>query len=183
MGNCYNVDKKENDLINDIEHLQKINQNSKHLSENNIVDIKNDIFDIDINNIDTKINVLTTQTNEINTISKTKLKLTIKQSKNLPEGKEYIINSYGLLINNENKTKDGLTIFGDKNVIKYIILYNKYLIQSNARIDFIFPEEESNTKQNHAEIRYDQTLELYQIRSLRGNGCFLKIEQKIVSNI
>ena len=128
MGNCYNVEKKDNDLINDIEHLQKINQNSKHLSENNIVDIKNNIFDIDINNIDTKINELTTQTNEINTISKTKLKLTIKQSKNLPEGKEYIINSYGLLINNENKTKDGLTIFGDKNVIKYIIIYNKYLI-------------------------------------------------------
>ena len=49
MGNCYNVDKKENDLINDIEHLQKINQNSKHLSENNIVDVKNDNNDIDIN--------------------------------------------------------------------------------------------------------------------------------------
>ena len=47
---------------------------------------------------------------------------------------------------------------------------------------FVFPEEESNTKQNHAEIRYDKTLDLYQIRSLRGNGCFLKIEQKIVSN-
>ena len=34
--------------------------------------------------------------------------------------------------------------------------------------------------QNHAEIKYDKTLDLYQIRSLRGNGCFLKIEQKIV---
>ena len=56
------------------------------------------------------------------------------------------------------------------------------MIQSNTRADFIFPEEESNTKQNHAEIRYDKTLDLYQIRSLRGNGCFLKIEQKIVSN-
>ena len=52
-------------------------------------------------------------------ISKTILKLTVKQSKNLQEGKEYIINSLGLLINNENKTKDGLTIFGDVNVIKY----------------------------------------------------------------
>ena len=47
----------------------------------------------------------------------TYIKLTIKQSKNLPEGKEYLINSLGLLINNENKTKDGLAIFGDKNVI------------------------------------------------------------------
>jgi hypothetical protein len=99
-------------------------------------------------------------------LSKTLLKLTVKQSKNLEEGKEYIINSLGLLINNENKTKDGLTIFGDVN--------------SNTRADFILPEEESNTKQNHAEIRYDKTLDLYQIRSLRGNGCFLKIEQKIL---
>ena len=65
-------------------------------------------------------------------------------------------------------------------VIQYIIIY---LIQSNSRADFIFPEEESNTKQNHAEIRYDKTLDLFQIKSLRGNGCFLKIEQKIVSNI
>ena len=118
MGNCYNIEKKEDDLINDIEHLQKINQNNKQLSENNIVDAYNDNKDININNIDTKINAITTQIIEINCISKTKLKLTIKQSKNLPEGKEYIINSYGLLINNENKTKDGLTIFGDKNVIK-----------------------------------------------------------------
>ena len=65
-------------------------------------------------------------------------------------------------------------------VIQYIIIY---LIQSNSRADFIFPEEESNTKQNHAEIRYDKTLDIFQIKSLRGNGCFLKIEQKIVSNI
>ena len=47
----------------------------------------------------------------------------------------------------------------------------------------MFPPEESNTSQNHAEIRYDKTLDLYQIRSLRGNGCFLKIENKIVRNI
>ena len=43
-------------------------------------------------------------------------------------------------------------------------------------MDFIFPEEESNTGQNHAEIRYERTIDLYQIRSLRGNGCFLKIK-------
>ena len=47
----------------------------------------------------------------------------------------------------------------------------------------MFPPEESNTSQNHAEIHYDKTLDLYQIRSLRGNGCFLKIENKIVRNI
>ena len=74
-------------------------------------------YNIDINNIETKINMISEQTNDINYISKTKLKLTIKQSKNLPEGKEYILNSLGLLINNENKTNDGLVIFGDKNVI------------------------------------------------------------------
>jgi len=50
-------------------------------------------------------------------ISNKKLKLTIKQSKCLLEGKEYIINSSGLL-DSTNKYKDGLTIFGDINVIK-----------------------------------------------------------------
>ena len=47
-------------------------------------------------------------------ISKKKLKLIIKQSKCLIEGKEIIINSLGLL---NSKNKDGLTIFGDTNVI------------------------------------------------------------------
>ena len=47
-------------------------------------------------------------------ISKKKLKLIIKQSKCLIEGKEIIINSLGLF---NSKNKDGLTIFGDTNVI------------------------------------------------------------------
>ena len=117
MGNCYNIDKNDNDLSNDIGHSEKINQNNKYISENNIIDAYNENNNIDINNIETKINIISEQTNDINYISKTKLKLTIKQSKNLPEGKEYILNSLGLLINNENKTNDGLVIFGDKNVI------------------------------------------------------------------
>ena len=117
MGNCYNIDKNENDLTSDIGHSEKINQNNKHLNDNNIIDVDNENNNIDYNNIETKINMISEQTNDINYISKTKLKLTIKQSKNLPEGKEYIINSLGLLINNENKTNDGLVIFGDKNVI------------------------------------------------------------------
>ena len=117
MGNCYNIDKNDNDLANDIGHSEKINQNNKYISENNIIDAYNENNNIDINNIETKINMISEQTNDINYISKTKLKLTIKQSKNLPEGKEYILNSLGLLINNENKTNDGLVIFGDKNVI------------------------------------------------------------------
>ena len=54
-------------------------------------------------------------------------------------------------------------------------------MQPNNRVDFIFPKEESNTEQNHAEIKYDQKLDLFQVKSLKGNGCFLKIDQKIVS--
>ena len=47
--------------------------------------------------------------------SKKKLQLIIKQSKCLQEGKEYIINSLGL-IDPKNNFKDGLVIFGDVNV-------------------------------------------------------------------
>jgi hypothetical protein len=46
--------------------------------------------------------------------------------------------------------------------------------------DFEFPEEESKTGQSHAEIKYDKTLDAYQVKSLRGSGCFLKINKKIV---
>jgi len=47
--------------------------------------------------------------------SKKKLQLIIKQSKCLEEGKEYIINSLGL-VDPKNSFKDGLVIFGDINV-------------------------------------------------------------------
>ena len=137
MGNCYNIDKNENDMLSDKEHLEKINQNNKHLSENNIIDVDNCNNNIDNNNIETKINIITEQTNDINYISKTKLKLTIKQSKNLPEGKEYIMNSLGLLINNENKTNDGLLIFGDKNVCNSI--YNNVFNIVEFSCRFYFP--------------------------------------------
>ena len=125
MGNCYNFEKDENDILSDVDPLEKFKTNNKKLDENNIIffekndnDNNNNINNDDINIIDTNINIIPEQNKDLSYISKTKLKLTIKQSKNLPEGKEYIINSLGLLINNENKTKDGLTIFGDKNVIK-----------------------------------------------------------------
>lgn len=130
MGNCYNFDKDDNDILSDVDPLEKFkSNNNKKLDENNIIffennnkenkiDFINDNNDNDINIIDTNIdNIIPEQNKDIYNISKTKLKLTIKQSKNLPEGKEYLINSLGLLINNENKTKDGLAIFGDKNVI------------------------------------------------------------------
>ena len=131
MGNCYNFDKDDNDILSDVDPLEKFksNNNNKQLDENNIIFYENNNKEInidfiggnnenDINIIDTNIdNIIPEQNKDIYNISKTKLKLTIKQSKNLPEGKEYLINSLGLLINNENKTKDGLAIFGDKNVI------------------------------------------------------------------
>ena len=92
--------------------------------------------------------------------------------------KRILINSLGLLDSN-NKTKylDGIVIFGGVNVTKKneIILYKFFFIQTNIRTDFVFPEEETTTGQNHTKIRYDKTLDLYQIRSLRGNGCFLKL--------
>ena len=126
MGNCYNFEKDENDILSDVDPLEKFKTNNKKLDENNIIFFEkndnennnNNINNDDINIIDTNINIIPEQNKDLYYISKTRLKITIKQSKNLPEGKEYIINSLGLLINNENKTKDGLTIFGDKNVIK-----------------------------------------------------------------
>ena len=137
MGNCYNFNKDDNDILSDVDPLEKFKSNNKKLDENNIIFFENnnnndnniDIIndnndnDNDINIIDTNINnIIQEQNKDIYNISKTKLKLTIKQSKNLPEGKEYLINSLGLLINNENKTKDGLAIFGDKNVIFNFII-------------------------------------------------------------
>lgn len=114
MGNCYKVHNTDKDLLSDIDPLERINTQKK------------------LSNIDMMANNQEKNINDINLteeqriidmfyLSKTLLKLTVKQSKNLEEGKEYIINSLGLLINNENKAKDGLTIFGDVNVIKYFI--------------------------------------------------------------
>jgi len=169
MGSCCNGNQNDKDLINDVDLAKNKNKGNKNKDKDNkIIPIDNDDIDnqmrqntnMEINNINENIN------NNNIFIANIKLKLTIKQSKSLQEGKEYIINSLGLLINNKNKTNDGLTIFGDEN--------------ANTRTDFIFPKEESNTNQNHAEIKYDKTLDLFKIKSLRGNGCFLKIEQKIL---
>ena len=54
------------------------------------------------------------------------------------------------------------------------------LFQNNYKNDFEFPEEESKTGQSHAEIKYDRYMDQYQVKSLRGSGCFLKINKKIV---
>ena len=111
MGNCCSGIYNDNDILNDFD----ISKNKENKKENKL--------SIDNNNIINQTRQNTAIDN--NVISNKKLKLTIKQSKSLQEGKEYIINSLGLLINNKNKTQDGLTIFGDINVIKYIyIIYN-----------------------------------------------------------
>jgi len=112
MGNCYKLDNSDKDLLSDIDPLEKINSQKKLLNNDMMVNSQEkNINDINLTEEQKIVDMYY--------ISKTILKLTVKQSKNLQEGKEYIINSLGLLINNENKTKDGLTIFGDVNVIKY----------------------------------------------------------------
>ena len=109
MGNCYNIDNNDKDILSDIDPLDKFSERKNHINNNNI---------------ENNINIINEQIDDLYYISKTRLKLVVKQSKNLKEGDEYIINSLGLLTNNKNKTKDGLTIFGDINVIKYInVLY------------------------------------------------------------
>ena len=104
-----------------------------------------------------------------------KLKLIILQSKYIKEGNVYIINAGGL-IGSKRNAKDGFTYFGDISVSS---IFN-YNVQENHTNDFEFPEEESKNGQSNAEIRYDITLDQYQIRSLRGSGCFIKIDEKIV---
>lgn len=171
MGNCCDGTNNDYDIINiqlDKERRSINNQSTGKKNKNS-----QKIGTQDYNNIPYKDSPSKLY------LSKKKLKLIIKQSKSLIEGEEYIINSLGLT-NSKNNYKDGLTVFGDTNVS--INKNNNILkkLQSNNRTDFVFPEEESNTGQNHAEIYYDRTLDLYQIRSIRGNGCFLKIDKKIV---
>ena len=63
--------------------------------------------------------------------SKRKLKLIIRQSKYLPEGREFIINAGGL-VGSPRNAKDGITIFGDVGV--YYIKFNLIYIIFNFRI-------------------------------------------------
>lgn len=106
MGNCCDGSNNDYDIINvqlekDI-FTKKTNQNNQidNAAENNC---QKNIINKN-NNSPSKLY-----------ISKKKLKLIIKQSKCLKEGKEIIINSLGLL-NSQNNFNDGLTIFGDMNV-------------------------------------------------------------------
>ena len=109
MGNCCE------EFINEYDIFQIIKE--KKPKKNESIDLPNQTnYNAEINNL------RESNTNKDNNsplklyISKKKLKLTIKQSKTFIEGKEYIINSLGLT-DPKNNYNDGLTIFGDTNVI------------------------------------------------------------------
>ena len=106
MGNCCEETKKDFDIVNPDEGEKKRN---KH--ENKIVkgpEINNNNFIL----IDEKIDKIP--------ITKNKLKLIVQESKSLNEGKEYIINSQGLL---DSLYHDGVVIFGGKNVSFTNLIY------------------------------------------------------------
>ena len=134
MGNCCNG---KNIDDNDIEKNQQNNQINKHKKENYSSSLDNKQPPT-INTCNTGIEKI--KTDSINMpnqqeypqlfqeknlyISKNIVKLLVKQSKCLLEGKEYIINSLGLIdSNNKNNNQDGLVIFGDINVSNRINLY------------------------------------------------------------
>ena len=108
MGNCCDGTKNDYDLIN----IQLEKEKPKKIS--NIEYYSQTDYNTGTNNVkQSNINKDNDSPSKYY-ISKKKLKLIIKQSKCLIEGKEIIINSLGLL---NSKNKDGLTIFGDTNVI------------------------------------------------------------------
>ena len=121
MGSCCNVGIKENELENNANNSQteKIKKgiDFQNISKYNTGDNLHKI------NIDSNLNN-NEQSRKIDQdqhlyISEKKLKLIVLQSKCLLEGKEYIINSLGILDSNKiNIYKDGLVIFGDINVSK-----------------------------------------------------------------
>ena len=119
MGNCCNGFHNDFDILNFRSNKDKKNKN-QIISSNDIKSQAN--TNEDINKIkESNINDINNSPSKL-FISKKKLKLIIKQSKCLMEGKEYIINSLGLS-DSDKKHNDGLTILGDENVIniKYII--------------------------------------------------------------
>ncbi len=171
MGNCCEATNSDYDVINGT-NMGYSSENNRQVKMSTLANFnKKNLFSVtesnELKNTNNDTNPKINRNDYIQINSKKKLKLIIIQSKSLPEGKELIITPLGLL-NNKNSNQDCLTVFGD---------YNK-----NNRTDFVFPKTESDTEQNHAEIKYDKILDLFQIKSLRGNGCFLKIEQKIVDS-
>ena len=123
MGNCCKANYNDNDLLNSPKNnkLENINKGK---------DFSNDYQNQTRHNTGIEnIHKASTDSNKINEqkilyekdiyISKIKLRIIVKQSKCLLEGKEYLINSLGLLdSNNKNKYLDGIVIFGDVDVSK-----------------------------------------------------------------
>jgi len=110
MGNCCDGMKNDYDIINiQLEKDKNKNKKSSTLEFQNQTEHNTGVNNIQQSNMNKN-----SPSNLY--ISRKKLKLIIKQSKCLMEGKEIIINSLGLL-NSKNNYNDGLTIFGDSNVI------------------------------------------------------------------
>ena len=84
--------------------------------------------------------------------SKRKLKLIIRQSKYLPEGREFIINAGGL-VGSPRNAKDGITIFGDVGVhyIKFILIY--YIFNFRIIIKMISNFLKKNQKQGKVMLK------------------------------
>ena len=135
MGNCCKANYNDNDLLNSPKNnkLENIHKNKDSSNDyQNQIRHNTGIENIHKASIDSnKINEQKIPHEKDLYISKIKLKIIVKQSKCLLEGKEYLINSLGLLDSN-NKTKylDGIVIFGDVNVSKKneIILYKFFYI-------------------------------------------------------
>lgn len=112
MGSCCDGNHKDYDVIN-----IKIDKD-KNTKKPSYVDFQNQTdYNIGENDFQ-QSNFSQTNNSPLKPyISKKKLKLIITQSKSIEEGKEYILNSLGLIDSNNNY-KDGVTIFGDANVSK-----------------------------------------------------------------
>lgn len=110
MGNCCDETKYDNDVMNE-KYDKKIKlKKTSSFDIQNQTDYNMETMDIHKNNENQDINLSPKLP-----LSKNKLKLIIIQSKSLQEGKEYIINSFGLQ-DSKNDSKDGIIIFGDNNV-------------------------------------------------------------------
>ena len=138
MGSCCNAIIKDNDIenIQNIYQLEKIQKGKifssidfQTLSKYNTgIDNK---LNIDSNNVNNNEQVQKIEQEQKLYISEKKLKLTVLQSKCLLEGKEYLINSLGIIDSNKkNIYKDGLVIFGDINVSE-----TKIQIYKNLNLD------------------------------------------------
>ena len=110
MGNCCDATKNDNDVMNEKYDKNLKPKTTPSFDIQNQTDNNMETMDIHKNNENHNINL-----SQKLHLSKNKLKLIIIQSKSLQEGKEYIINSFGLQ-NSKNNYKDGIIIFGDNNV-------------------------------------------------------------------